>query len=100
MAQPTTIAQQLKASIKLTKPSLLANVPSDYNPRQVFSFLRHNATNYDALIEQHQQKYGNVTPAKIKALTQGAADVVVKALRTENDELSPCSEIGEYLHQP
>jgi|GEM_PF-1965180 len=87
MAQPTTTAQHLRASIKLTKPSLLADVPSDYNPRQVFNFLRHKATNYDALIEQHQQKYGNITPAEIKALTQGAADVVVNALRAENDEL-------------
>lgn len=87
MAQPTTTAQQLRASVKLIKPGLLANVPSDYNPRQVFNFLRHKATNYDALIEQHRQKYGNVTPAEIKALTQGAADVVVKALRAENDEL-------------
>lgn len=84
---PSTTAQQLRASVKLTKPGLLADVPSDYNPRQVFNFLRHKATNYDALIEQHRQRYGDVTPAEIKAMTQGAADVVVNALRAENDDL-------------
>jgi hypothetical protein len=87
MASTTTTAQQLRAAVKLTKPGLLADVPSDYNPRQVFNFLRHKATNYEALIEQHRQKYGDVTPAEIKALTQGAADVVVNALRAENDDL-------------
>lgn len=87
MAQANTTAQQLRASVKLTKPGLLADVPSDYNPRQVFNFLRHKATNYDDLIEEHRRKYGDVTPAEIKALTKGAADVVVKALRAENDDL-------------
>lgn len=87
MTKPTNIAQQLRSSVSLVKPELLADVPDHYDPRQVFNFLRHRATNYDLLLEQHQQKYGNVTPAENKALTQGAADVVIEALRLENDEL-------------
>ena len=58
-----------------------------YSPRQVFNFLRHRATNYEALLDQHRARYGNVTPAENKALTQGAADVVIKAFRAENIEL-------------
>ena len=87
MAEVTEIAKELRKSIKLTQPELLADVPDGYNARQVFNFLRHKATNYEALLEQHQQRYGNVTPAENKALTQGAADVVIEVLRTENDEL-------------
>lgn len=84
--QPTT-AQRLRDAVQLVKPELLAQVPDDYNSRQAFNFLRHRATNYDALLEQHRQRYGNVAPAEIKALTQGAADVVINALRQENVEL-------------
>ena len=83
MNQPT-IAQQLRASVKLIKPELLAQVPDDYDPRQAFNFLRHRATNYDFLLVEHRKKYGNVTPAENKALTQGAADVVIGAFRDEN----------------
>lgn len=68
-------------------PELLAQVPDDYGPRQAFNYLRHRATNYDSLLESHRQQYGNVTPAEIKALTQGAADVVIQAFRDENVEL-------------
>jgi Tfp pilus assembly PilM family ATPase len=82
-----TIAQQLRDSIKLVKPELLAQVPDEYNPRQVFNYLRHKATNYDFLLEEHRKKYGDVTPAENKALTQGAADVIIEALRTENVDL-------------
>lgn len=83
MNQPT-IAQQLRASVKLIKPELLAQVPDDYAPRQAFNFLRHRATNYDYLLDEHRKKYGNVTPAENKALTQGAADVLIGAFRDEN----------------
>jgi hypothetical protein len=83
----TTIAQQLRSSVKLVKPELLAQVPDDYNPRQVFNYLRHKATNYEFLLEEHRKKYGNVAPTEIKALTQGAADVIIKALRAENVDL-------------
>jgi hypothetical protein len=86
MNQPT-LAQQLRESVKLVKPELLAQVPDDYNRRQVFNHLRHNATNYDFLLDEHRRKYGNVTPAENKALTQGAADVIIEALRLENDTL-------------
>lgn len=86
MNQPT-IVQQLRNSVKLVKPELLAQVPDDYNPRQVFNYLRHKATNYDSLLEEHRKKYGDVTPAENKALTQGAADVIIKALRDENADL-------------
>jgi hypothetical protein len=86
MQQPT-IAQQLRDSVKLIKPELLAQVPGDYNPRQVFNYLRHKATNYDFLLGEHRQKYGDVTPAENKALTQGAADAIIKALRDENEDL-------------
>jgi hypothetical protein len=87
MNQPLTTAQQLRESVILIKPELLANVPSEYKPRQVFNFLRHRATNYDQLLEEHKQTYGNITPAENKALTQGAADVIIEALRCENNEL-------------
>ncbi|MEB3310636.1 MAG: hypothetical protein VKJ02_10415 [Snowella sp.] len=87
MNQPNAIVQELRSSVKLIKPELLAQVPDDYNPRQVFNFLRHRATNYDVLLENHRQKYGNVTPAENKALIQGAADVIIDALRGENDDL-------------
>jgi hypothetical protein len=87
MNQQPTIAQQLRDSVKLIKPELLAQVPDDYNPRQVFNYLRHKATNYDFLLEEHRKKYGNVAPTENKALTQGAADVVIEALRAENIEL-------------
>ena len=87
MVNQLTTAQQLRQSVKLIKPELLAQVPDDYSPRQVFNFLRHRATNYEQLLDQHQAQYGNVTPAENKALTQGAADVVIKAFREENVEL-------------
>lgn len=87
MNQPPTIAQKLRSSVQLVKPELLAQVPSDYKPRQVFNFLRHKATNYDSLLEEHRQKYGDITPAENKALTQGAADVIIDALRYENSDL-------------
>jgi hypothetical protein len=86
MAQ-STIAQQLRASVKLVKPELLAQVPDDYNSRQAFNYLRHRATNYDALLEEHRKKYGNVAPQEQKALTQGAADVIIAAFRSENVDL-------------
>jgi hypothetical protein len=82
-----TIAQQLRDSVKLVKPELLAQVPDDYNPRQVFNYLRHRATNYDSLLEEHRRKYGDITPTENKALTQGAADVIIKALSDENEDL-------------
>lgn len=86
MNEPT-LAQQLRASVKLVKPELLADVPDDYNARQTFNYLRHRATNYDELLEQHRAKYGDVTPAENKALTQGAADVIIAAFRSENTNL-------------
>ncbi|MDV3351757.1 hypothetical protein QGP82_23845 [Leptothoe sp. LEGE 181152] len=82
-----TIAQQLRASVKLIKPELLAKVPDDYNSRQTFNYLRHRATNYEFLLEEHRKKYGNVAPAEQKALTQGAADVIINAFRAENIDL-------------
>ena len=82
MNQPS-IAQTLRASVKLVKPELLAQVPDDYNPRQTFNYLRHRATNYDVLLDEHRKKYGDVTPAENKALTQGAADVIIGAFRTD-----------------
>ncbi|MEL6493019.1 MAG: hypothetical protein AAFQ95_23965 [Cyanobacteria bacterium J06621_3] len=85
--QQLTTAQQLRNAVQLIKPELLAQVPDDYNQRQVFNYLRHKATNYDALLDAHRQQYGNVTPAENKALTQGAADVVIKAFRAENIDL-------------
>jgi hypothetical protein len=87
MNQPNVIVQELRSSVKLIKPELLAQVPDDYNPRQVFNYLRHRATNYDFLLEEHRQKYGSVAPAENKALTQGAADVIIEALMVENDDL-------------
>lgn len=87
MAQPTIIAQQLRASVKLIKPELLAEVPDDYNPKQTFNYLRHRATNYDFLLDEHRRRYGNVTPAEQKAMTQGAADVIINAFRSENIDL-------------
>ena len=87
MNQPNVIVQELRSSVKLIKPELLAQVPDDYNPRQVFNYLRHRATNYDFLLEEHRQKYGSVAPAENKALTQGAADVIIEALMLENDDL-------------
>ena len=86
MNQPT-IAQKLRASVKLVKPELLAQVPDDYNPRQTFNYLRHRATNYDFLLDEHRKKYGDVAPAENKALTQGAADVIIGAFRGENAAL-------------
>lgn len=86
MNQPT-VAQQLRSAVKLIKPELLAQVPDDYKPRQVFNYLRHEATNYDLLLKEHREKYGNITPAENKALTQGAADVIIEALRLENTDL-------------
>ena len=83
MNQPT-IAQKLRASVKLVKPELLAQVPDDYDPRQTFNYLRHRATNYDSLLDEHRKKYRDVTPAENKALTQGAADVIIGAFRGEN----------------
>lgn len=82
-----TLAQQLRASVKLVKPELLADVPDGYDARQTFNFLRHKATNYEELLEQHRNEYGNVTPAEQKALTQGAADVIIGAFRSENADL-------------
>ena len=87
MVNQLTIDQQLRSAVRLVKPELLAQVPSDYNARQAFNFLRHRATNYDELLDQHRAQYGNVTPAENKALTQGAADVVIQAFRAENVEL-------------
>ncbi len=87
MNQPNVIVQELRSSVKLIKPELLAQVPDDYNPRQVFNYLRHRATNYDFLLEEHRQKYGSVAPAENKALIQGAADVIIEALQTENIDL-------------
>ena len=84
MVTQQTTAQQLRSLVTLTKPELLAQVPDDYNRRQAFNFLRHRATNYDALLEQYRQQYGNVTPKKNKAAVQGAADVIIQALRDEN----------------
>ena len=86
MKQPT-IAQTLRASVKLVKPELLAQVPDDYNPRQTFNYLRHRATNYDFLLDEHRKKYGDITPIENKALTQGAADVIIGAFRGENTAL-------------
>jgi len=86
MNEPT-LAQQLRDSVKLVKPELLAEVPDSYNSRQTFNYLRHKATNYEELLEQHRQRYGNVTPAEVKALTQGAADVIINAFRSENADL-------------
>ena len=87
MVTQQTTAQSLRSSVKLTKPELLAQVPDDYNRRQAFNFLRHRATNYEALLEQHRQRYGDVTPKENKAAVQGAADVIIQALRDENIEL-------------
>lgn len=84
---PQTITQQLRSSVELVKPELLAQVPDNYSSRQAFNYLRHRATNYDLLLDQHRQQYGDVTPAENKALTQGAADVVIEALRAENIDL-------------
>jgi hypothetical protein len=82
-----TLAQRLRASVTLVQPELLAQVPSDYGPRQTFNFLRHRATNYDVLLEAHRARYGSVSPAEVKALTQGAADAIINAFRAENVEL-------------
>ncbi|MEM9537514.1 MAG: hypothetical protein AAGA40_17790 [Cyanobacteria bacterium P01_E01_bin.45] len=82
-----TSAQQLRESVCLIKPELLAQVPDDYNPRQAFNYLRHRATNYDRLLDEHRSKYGAITPAENKALTQGAADVIIEALMGENVDL-------------
>ena len=87
MVTQQTVEQQLRSSVQLIKPELLAQVPDDYNRRQAFNFLRHRATNYDALLEQHRQQYGNVAPKENKAAVQGAADVIIQALRDENIEL-------------
>ena len=84
---PPTIVQKLRDSVILVKPELLAQVPDDYNARQAFNYLRHRATNYEYLLDEQRQKYGSVTPAENKALTQGAADVIIEALRDENDNL-------------
>ena len=88
MNQPNVIVQELRSLVKLIKPELLAQVPDDYTPRQVFNYLRHEATNYDSLMEElRQKKNGNVTPDENKALIQGAGDVIIEALRGENDDL-------------
>ena len=87
VSQPLTTAQQLRRAVKLVKPELLARVPDDYNPRAVFNYLRHDATNYDELVEQHQRQYGKVTNEENRALVKGAADVVIQAFRDENIEL-------------
>lgn len=87
MVTQQTTAQILRSSVRLTKPELLAQVPDDYNRRQAFNFLRHRATNYDELLSQYRQQYGDVTPRENKAAVQGAADVIIKALRDENIEL-------------
>ena len=87
MVTQLTTAQTLRSLVRLTKPELLAQVPDDYSRRQAFNFLRHRATNYDALLEQHREQYGNVTPGENKAAVQGAADVIIQALRDENIEL-------------
>jgi len=87
MVNQLTTAQQLRRSVRLVQPELLAQVPNDYGARQAFNYLRHRATNYDELLDRHRQQYGNVTPAENKALTQGAADVVIQAFREENVEL-------------
>ncbi|MGB7088132.1 MAG: hypothetical protein WBD47_21425 [Phormidesmis sp.] len=87
MVNQLTIAQQLRNSVKLVKPELLAKVPDDYSPRQSFNYLRHRATNYEELLEQQRQRYGDITPAENKALTQGAADVIIQAFREENIDL-------------
>ena len=87
MVTQQTTAQTLRSSVKLTHPELLAQVPDDYNRRQAFNFLRHRATNYDALLEQYRRQYGDVTPKENKAAVQGAADVIIQALRDENIEL-------------
>jgi hypothetical protein len=87
MSEPATIVQQLRASVKLIYPELLAEVPQDYDPRQTFNFLRHKATNYDELMDAHRSKYGSITPAEQKALTQGAADAIIAAFRGENEDL-------------
>lgn len=87
MVTQQTTEQRIRSAVILTKPELLAQIPDDYNRRQAFNFLRHRATNYDALLEQHRQQYGNVTPKENKAAVQGAADVIIQALRDENIEL-------------
>ena len=87
VGQPLTSAQQLRRAVKLIKPELLAQVPDDYSPRAAFNYLRHDATNYDALLEQHQRQYGKITTAENKALIKGAADAVIQAFRAENIEL-------------
>lgn len=87
VGQPLTSAQQLRRAVKLIKPELLAQVPDDYSPRAAFNYLRHAATNYDALLEQHQRQYGKITSAENKALVKGAADAVIQAFRAENIEL-------------
>lgn len=87
MVTQQTTEQRIRSAIRLVKPELLAQVPDDYNRRQAFNFLRHRATNYDALLEQHRAQYGNVTPKENKAAVQGAADVIIQALRDENIEL-------------
>ena len=87
VSQPLTTAQQLRRAIRLTKPELLAQVPDDYSSRATFNYLRHSATNYDELVEQHQRQYGRVTSEENRALIKGAADVVIQAFRDENIEL-------------
>ena len=86
MNEPS-IAQQLRASVKLVNPELLAEVPDGYNSRQTFNYLRRNATNYSELFESYIKQYGKLTPAARKALTQGAADVIIAAFRAENEDL-------------
>lgn len=87
VAQVPTSAQQLRRAVRLLRPELLAQVPDDYSPRAAFNYLRHEATNYDTLLAEHQRQYGRVTTEENRALIKGAADVVIQAFRDENIEL-------------
>ena len=87
VSQPPTTAQQLRRTVKLVNPELLAQVPDDYSAREAFNYLRHEATNYAQLIEQHQRQYGRVTNEEKKALVKGASDAIIQAFREENIEL-------------
>lgn len=86
-------SEDVRDQVKLTNPEKLYEVRDRYdnligyktaNGRQLFNHYRHNATNYDAVLDGVRRDDGRVSAWQQKQATQGAAEQILETFRDEH----------------
>lgn len=83
----------IRNRIKVTKPEELYNVtdkyghPIDYenaDGRELFNHYRHNATNYDAVLNEERRRQGRLSAWQQQQATTGSAEKILEIYRDEH----------------